>query len=283
MTWNLLSLLNWTTDYFKKNSIESARLEAELLLSHLLQCERIKLYMQFDRPMNESELASFKTLVQRRIKGEPIAYIRGVKEFWSLPFKVGPGVLVPRPETEIIVERIKEEKRNFESILDIGTGSGILAIVLAKEFPSSVITAIDASENALNYARENAEAHNVADRIQFEKKDFLNSDFSQQFDLIISNPPYISSSVIETLSNDVKNFEPREALDGGADGLIFYRAIAQQSSVLLKENGLLVVEIGEDQGKSATEIFTLAGLKEIQVIKDYSGLDRVVVAKKVAP
>lgn len=282
--WTLLSLLNWTTDYFVKNKVATPRLDAELLLAHLLKIERLQLYLKFDRPMTEAELAAFKLLVQRRVKGEPVSYIRGVKEFWSLTFKVGPGVLVPRPDTEIILERVKEifrEKENPLNILDIGTGSGNLAIALAKEFLNSKITAMDISEEALKYARENAGSNGVASQIQFVQKDFLKFSDSKTsvYDLIVSNPPYISSAVIETLDPGIQHYEPRLALDGGPDGLAFYRKMGESASQLLKPEGLLAVEIGEDQGDTVKEIFSKAELNDIQIFKDYAGLSRVVVGR----
>lgn len=283
--WTTLSLLTWTTDYFQKNLVLTPRLDAELLLSHLLKIERLQLYLKFDRPMSEEELAAFKALIQRRIKGEPVSYIRNVKEFWSLSFKVGPGVLVPRPDTEILLERVKEifrEKENPLNILDIGTGSGNLAIALAKEFPKSKITAMDISFDALKYARENAELNGVDSQIEFIQKDFLTSSNLRTtiYDLIVSNPPYISSSVIETLDPGIQKYEPRIALDGGPDGLDFYREIGESAPLLLKKGGVLIVEIGEDQGDTVKEIFSKAELNGLQIFKDYAGLSRVVVGRK---
>ncbi len=288
-SWTLLSLLNWTTDYFQKNNIASARLEAEVLLSHLLQLKRLALYLNFERPMSSDELTRFKALIQRRVKGEPTAYLTGEKEFWSRSFKVGPGVLIPRPETELIVEQtisspcVALAKQGGKSlkILDIGTGSGILAVTLAKEFPASHVTALDISPQALKYAAANAERHEVGNRIQFLEMDIFKPDiFKTSFDLIVSNPPYIATKVIETLEDNVKNFEPKLALDGDTDGLKFYRYFSEQSHHWLKPNGLLVMEIGEDQGLSVPALFSQKNWNEVKFIKDYSGKDRVVVVKR---
>lgn len=285
-SWTLLSLLNWTTDYFGKNKIPTSRLDAELLLAHLLRIERLQLYLKFNRPMSEEELAAFKALIQRRIKGEPVSYIRGVKEFWSLPFKVGPGVLVPRPDTEIILEKVQEifkGKENSLKILDIGTGSGNLAIALAKEYPRAKITAIDISDEALNYAKQNAETNGANDQIEFLRQDFFtiyHSPSTIHYDLIISNPPYVRSSMIDTLDPGIRDYEPRLALDGGPDGLDFYRKIGETAPQLLKADGILAVEIGENQGELVRTLFEKVGLKNIEVNKDYSGLDRGVVARK---
>ncbi|MDO8519518.1 MAG: peptide chain release factor N(5)-glutamine methyltransferase [Deltaproteobacteria bacterium] len=303
MTWTLLSLLNWTTEFFTKKEIPTARLDAEVLLAHLLKIERIQLYVQFERVMSEEELAAFKKLILRRAEGEPVSYIRGVKEFWSLPFKVGPGVLVPRPDTEVLLETVlgkipphppfskggvMEEALYFPplkkggrgdlqlTVLDIGTGTGNIAIALAKTFPNAQITAIDLSEEALAYARDNAKTHQAD--IQFLRMDFLKEIPEGKFDLVVSNPPYIASAVIETLGPAVKNYEPRAALDGGPTGLDFYRRIGETAIVFLKEDGLLAVEMGEDQEGSVKGIFERAGLKKIEVRKDYAGLPRVVTA-----
>lgn len=284
--WTLLTLLQWTTDYFIKQSLLTPRLDAELLLAHLLGCDRIKLYMQFDRLLTEAELKEFKKMIQRRVQGEPVSYIRGIKEFWSLPFKVGPGVLVPRPDTEVLVESVKcyvslvKPQGNLE-ILDIGTGSGNIAIALAKEFPDAKVTAIDISEEALCYARENAKLNNVETRLEFIKLDFFTHNPSRTilYDIIVSNPPYISTSVLETLDPGIKNYEPRQALDGGISGLDFYEKIGQSARALLKSKGMLVVEIGEDQTLAVTEIFQREGFVDIEVVKDYAGLSRVVICK----
>ncbi|MBI2340115.1 MAG: peptide chain release factor N(5)-glutamine methyltransferase [Deltaproteobacteria bacterium] len=285
-SWTLISLLNWTTDYFTRRQIPTPRLDAEVLLAHLLNIERIQLYLQFERPMSEKELSDFKALVQRRVKGEPVSYIRGFKEFWSLSFAVGPGVMVPRPETEILVETVEgrrskiEDGRSKIEILDVGTGSGNLAITLAKVFPNAKVTAIDVSEDALKYAKENAVANGVQSRIEFIKNDFFTiHDLRPSiFNLLVSNPPYIPTKTIETLPAGVRDYEPRIALDGGADGLDFYQKIGETAPRLLKPGGWLAVEIGEDQPRAVKEIFERAGLSDIEVVKDYAGLPRVVIA-----
>lgn len=296
-TWTVLSLLNWTTEYFGKNQIPTPRLDAEVLLAYLLGCERLQLYLKFDRPMSEEELARFKALIGRRIKGEPVSYIRGLKEFWSLPFKVGPGVLVPRPETELLVDRgsriacppksagggrRRMDREKPLRILDIGTGSGNLAIAFAKEFPQASILAIDTSEEALTYAKENAITNDVQSQIEFIKSDFLTiCDLrSAIYDLIVSNPPYVPTSVWETLPAGIRDYEPRIALDAGADGLVFYHKISEIAPKILNEEGVLAVEIGEDQAKAVADIFKRVGLRDIEVIKDYAGLDRIIMTKR---
>ncbi len=279
MIWTLLSLLNWTTDYFTKNKISTPRLDAEVLLAHTLKLERLQLYLQFERSMTEEERTDFKALIQRRIKGEPVSYIRGMKEFWSLPFKVGPGVLVPRPETELLVE--VAESLHPANILDIGTGSGNLAVAMAKKWPQAHITALDISGEALKYAQENAVINAVSSQIEFIQKDFLTlpPPRSPLYDLIVSNPPYISTPVWETLPAGIRDFEPQVALDGGPDGLAFYRKIGQTATPLLKEEGTVIVEMGEDQAEAVKKIFEKNGFKDIEVVNDYAGLPRVIVAK----
>ena len=296
-TWALLSLLNWSQDYLAKKNIPQARLDGELLLSHVLGLKRLDLYLQFERVLNETELSSFKIVLKRRAAHEPIAYILGKKEFWSREFIVTPDVLIPRPETELLIEHIL----NFFSssspsspssslplegggiqgegeILDIGTGSGILAVTLAKEIESIHVDAIDISPQALTIAKKNADKFEVSPKINFIEEDFASYTFSKTYDIIVSNPPYIPTEEIDTLMKDVAHFEPKLALNGGKDGLDFYRKIAQKAPTLLKPNGFIFVEIGESQAKDVTKIFGENELKNISVIKDYSGNDRVVIA-----
>lgn len=286
MNWTLLSLLNWTTDYFTKQKISTPRLDAEVLLAFLLKIDRLQLYLKFERPVNAQELSAFKALIKRRVKGEPVSYIRGIKEFWSLNFHVGPGVMVPRPDTEILVEKVAGGREQGAgnsplNILDIGTGSGNIAIALAKEFSHSKISAVDISADALKYARDNARLNDVASQIDFVEEDFFScSLLPAPFHLIVSNPPYIPSEIIETLDPGIREYEPRLAFDGGADGLDFYRRMIQSAFSLLKPGGVLAVEIGEDQGSSVKEIFNQAGLKEIEVVNDYADLPRVVIGRR---
>lgn len=290
---SLQSLLKVTTEYLSKHHIPTPRLDAEVLLASMLGMSRVDLYLHFDRPMEKSELDGFREKIQRRLRGEPVSYIRGVKEFWSLPFKVGPGVMIPRPDTEVLVETVARRLSPVARhqplaaghdavirVLDIGTGSGNIAIALAKELPSTLITATDTSERALDYARENAGRNYVESQIEFIHQDFSSlvlCPSSFVFDLIVSNPPYISTKVIETLDRDIKDYEPREAFDGGPDGLDFYRRMGECCPRLLKPEGLLAVEIGEDQSLAVKQIFERCGLGPCEVIKDYAGLDRVVL------
>jgi len=205
MTWTVLNLITETEGYLKKKGISSARLDAEILLAKVLNVERLQLYLQFDRPIQKNELDTYRSLIVRRSQNEPIAYLRGAKEFWSRQFQVGSGVLIPRPETELLVEHVLKfftsSPKKPTSILDVGCGSGILAIILACEFPEAQLVAIDISEEALYYARLNAEAHGVQDQIRFIKTDFFQdmTSWAQNYDLVVSNPPYIPSNQIQNL------------------------------------------------------------------------------------
>lgn len=287
-TWTIQQILQWTTDSFTKCGFPTPRLDAEVLLAWCLNLKRIDLYLKFDQPLSMEERTRFREIVKRRQKGEPVSYIRQIKEFWSLPFKVGPGVLIPRPDTEILIETLLkqiEDKENYQAnILDIGTGSGALSIALATELPNVRITALDNSDNALNFAKGNAINHKVEDHIHFVHHDFLSdnlpaSEPAKTFNLIISNPPYIRTSEIEQLDAGIKDFEPYQALDGGEDGLAFYRKIGDCLSSLLTPKGSVLVEIGHDQAQTVCQIFSNAGLQDIQIVKDYAGLDRVILAQ----
>lgn len=281
MEWTVLKILDWTKSYFEKHQIPSARLDAEVLLSQVLGLNRIQLYMQFEKALHPEELKNYKALIQRRIQDEPTAYIIGEKEFWSRSFEVGPGVLIPRPDTERLVEVIFNETGNDEKnkILDLGCGSGILAITLQCEWPSSIITGIDLSDEALEFAKRNAKKHHSS-QINFLKKDILNDNFDEfeNFDLIVSNPPYIATKTIETLDKNIRDYEPKQALDGGADGLRFYKTISNLALKILKQKGWLAVEIGDDQGQSVSQIFK--NFQSVQVFQDYTGADRVILAQK---
>lgn len=293
----LSTLLTWATENSTKSKFPTPQLDAEVLLAHVLKIERVQLHLQPDKTISEDDLINFKKLIGRRLKGEPVSYIRGFKEFWSLPFKVGSGVMIPRPDTEVLIESVtrrlslacpersrRVSRKNKMTILDIGTGAGNLAIAIAKEFPNAEITATDISDEALKYAKQNAKLNNVDSQINFIKIDFLTSDerrATSDYDVVVSNPPYIPTDVIKTLDPGIRDYEPLTALDGGPDGLDFYRKIGESLPHLLKPNGLVAVEIGEDQACQVKEIFKKSEVSDLKVIKDYSGLDRVIVAKNV--
>ncbi len=254
-----------------KGISDTPMLDARILMETACGCDRLFLIKNSDLTLSENASELFHTLLSERLLGKPIAYITGCKEFMGLDFRVNEDVLIPRPDTEALVEfAIKTDKKR---ILDIGTGSGAIAVSLAKYIPDSSVFAIDISENALKIAAENAASNNVS--ITFLKTDVLSEELPSGFDLIVSNPPYIKNSVIPTLADSVKNFEPITALSGGDDGLLFYREITKKAVLSLQSKGILAFEIGYDQASEVSEIMS-EHYEGITVIKDLSGCDRVV-------
>ena len=279
--WTIKRLLDWTTEYLKKNNIDEPHLEAEILLAHALNTERIRLYIDFEKVVDKNTLETFKGSIKRRAKGEPSAYITGNKQFMSLNFSITKDVLIPRPETEMLVENVIELSKKIEgkaTILDIGTGSGAIAVSIAKYIDNSEVVATDFSGKALEVAASNAKKHGVENKIKFVNADLFPNEV-QKFDIIVSNPPYIRTSDIKGLQKEIRDFEPLSALDGGTDGLTYYRKILEKSSEYLKENGAVILEISPELAK---DIVSLAKSefrsKEIKVIKDLNGLDRAVIA-----
>jgi release factor glutamine methyltransferase len=277
--WTVLKILKWTADYFTGKEIASARLEAELLLAATLDLDRVGLYVNFERPLDASELAAFRAQVQRRAKGEPVQYILGETEFWSLPFTVNPAVLVPRADTEVLVEEALARVNSADGILDVGTGSGAIAVALAHEKKDVQITALDCSEAALQVARGNAERNGVAERVNCIAGDLADLP-SGPFAMVVSNPPYIPTADCEQLMPEVRDHEPRLALDGGEDGLTAYRLLASQTGKILIPGGWLLVEIGIGQAEDVVALFKASGLAEIQCRDDYAGISRVVAGRK---
>jgi len=277
--WTVLKILQWTADYFAGKEIASARLEAELLLAATLDLDRVGLYVNFERPLDSSELAAFREQVQRRAKGEPVQYILGETEFWSLPFTVSPAVLIPRADTEVLVEEALSRIEGPVHLLDVGTGSGAIAVAMAHEKPEIQVTALDCSEEALQVARGNAERNGVAERVSC-----LAGDLAElppgPFAMVVSNPPYIPTADCEQLMTEVRDHEPRLALDGGEDGLTAYRQLSSQSGEILLPGGWLLVEVGVGQAEDVVALFESAGLAEITSRDDYSGIPRVVAGRK---
>lgn len=280
--WTIQSLLNWTINFFKQKGIESARLDAEVLLAHLLKKERIYLYVHFDEPMQEQELAAFREYVKRRAQHVPVAHIIGEKEFMGLKFKVSPATLVPRPDTEILVENAIAElgKDSAAEIADIGTGSGAVILSMLVNMPKSKGCTVDISPEALAVARENADSLEVSDRCEFFEGDLFAPLGGRVFDAVVSNPPYIPQKDIAGLEDDVKKYEPIAALTDGGDGLSFYRRLFSEGGAYVKEGGLMAVEIGIHQSSAVRKIAEENGWHNIKVIKDYAGIDRVVIAWK---
>jgi release factor glutamine methyltransferase len=276
--WTVLKLLQWTADYFRDKGIESPRLDAELLLSATLEMDRVALYVNFERPLIADELARYREKVRRRADREPLQYILGETEFWSLPFSVNPAVLIPRADTEVLVEEALKRIDGCSSVLDVGTGSGAIAVALAHEKPEIKVTALDCSEDALEVARGNARRNGVVERVACLAGD-LNSLPPGPFDMIVSNPPYIPSRDWEQLMPEVRDHEPRLALDGGDDGLEAYRRIAVQAVQLLTPGGWLLVEVGIGQAAVVGALFKAAGLTEVGQRDDYAGIPRVVTGQ----
>lgn len=260
------------------------RLDCEVLLGHLLNCARIDLILNKDKCLSRDECDAFFAMIDRRIKNEPVSYITHLKEFMSLEFIVDKGVLIPRPETELLVEFIIKEYREKEAatILDLCTGSGAIAVSLAYYLKNARLTAVDKFDVCINTAKINAEHHAVSDRVVLLKADILNKfQLNQKFNCIVSNPPYIKKSDFSTLPPDVKDFEPEYALDGGEDGLLFYRQITSFAAENLLPDGNLVFEIGCDQGLSVKKIIEKSGcFHSVTITKDYAGLDRMITAVK---
>jgi release factor glutamine methyltransferase len=275
-TWTTLAVLDWTTKRFNDAGITSARLEAQVLLAHVLKCSRMQLYTGFDKPLGETELGAYRELIRRRLAGEPVAYLVGEHEFWGLPLFVDENVLVPRPDTETVIEVIRtlRDKKAPARVLDLCTGSGAIALGIAKELPAARIVATDVSAAAVALAKKNAERNGFADRIDVRHGDLWEPVAGERFDVIASNPPYIASAVIPTLSAEVKR-EPVLALDGGSDGMTFYDRICAAARIHLEPGGALVVEHGFDQADAVRERFVAAGLTNVTLVHDLGKNPRV--------
>ena len=256
------------------------RLDVETLLQKALGVDRLYILLNLDKDLSEDEEKTFNKFIEERLNNRPIAYIVGNREFMGLDFYVQEGVLIPRPDTEVLVEEVIEiakDKGQIE-ILDIGAGSGAITVSLAKYLENAKLTSVDISEIALEIAKKNAISNNVEDRINFVKSDLFSSlNKNQKFDIIVSNPPYIKREVIDTLDKQVKDFEPYNALEGGIDGLDFYRAITTQAKDYLKEGGVLAYEVGHDQSEDVSKLMEMDGYTNIYTLKDLQQIDRVVI------
>lgn len=283
--WTILDVIRWATGYLQGKGIDSPRLTSELLLSHILQCRRIDLYKNFDRPLISEELSAFKSVLARRLKHEPVQYIVGETEFMGLRFRVDSRVLIPRPETELLVESSLKRLASYEApaVLDIGTGSGCIAVSLAVHNRDCRIEAIDVEQGALEVAKENAHRNDVADQITFRQMNVLSGSGalpSSAYDFIVSNPPYISATDSLDLASEIRDFEPMIAASDGADGLTFYRLIAREGNRLLRDSGGIAVEISYSQSAEVPLLFRESGFDVEDVIADYGGIDRVVIVRK---
>ena len=303
-TWTTLKLIEWTSDYFQKNGIPNPRLDAELLLSHILNKKRIDLYLAFDQTVSETDLATFKGYIQRRVKREPLQYITGVQEFWGLPIKVTPDVLIPRPETELLVEYTLKnlpptqslplegggKREGVITILDLCTGSGFIISALASELTNAQFVGTDISEKALEIAKFNTEKWK--ERVELlhgdlfkllsppPKPSHLEAEGQGEgaFDLIVSNPPYVPESQIMILQPEIKDYEPKIALVAEDNGLAIIRKIVNDAPKYLRKDGRLVMEIGDGQAEEVKKIIADNGsYGKIEIIKDYGGIERIII------
>ena len=289
-SWTIGRLLQWTTEHFKQRGFETARLDAEVLLAEARGCQRIELYTAFDASPDEQSLTAFRELVRRRAEGTPVAYLVGHKEFYSLNFRVSPDVLIPRPETEFVVIAVldllkrgpQQIDRKTVRIADIGTGSGILAVTLARHVPAARLIAVDNSPAALQIASANAREHGVQDRIEFVPSDLLAGLPSEtQFDYIVSNPPYVTTDEYAALSPQVRNYEPRQALEAGQQGTDIIGRLIPQSGERLVSGGYLLMEISPAIEPRVKELLLADSRFEVlPTVKDLSGKPRVVQAQR---
>ncbi len=285
-TWTIRRLLQWCTPWLSQKGCDSPRLDGELLLAEVLNLERITLYLDPDRPLTAPELAAFKALVKRRAQREPVALILGRRDFWQHTFKVAPGVLIPRPETEGLLEAVIEHHPDRQAgltMLEIGVGSGAVLCSLLAEYPRARGVGSDISATALTISRENAVRIAVSDRLRLLSGDLTAPlAVGERFDLIVSNPPYIASPVLKTLAPEVARWEPIAALDGGGDGLAVLRRLAAECAGFLQPGGLLALEIGHDQAEAVSGLLAAAGYESITVRPDYGGQPRIVTALHAA-
>jgi release factor glutamine methyltransferase len=287
--WTIGRLLTWTTDFLREKGAESPRLDAEVLLAHARGCKRIELYTAFEDVAPDAVRDKFRGLVKERAAGKPVAYLVGQREFFSLPFEVTSDVLIPRPETELVVVRALDLAKDWAAagrrdlaIADVGAGSGILAVTLAKHLPQSRVTAIDVSPAALAVAQRNATRHGVSDRIIWMEGDVLAGvPAAAAFDLIVSNPPYVKTAELAGLADDVRRYEPTLALDGGVEGTTVIERLLPQAAQRLKPGAWLLLEIGPtivDRVQQLVE--ATPGFERQATLKDIAGLPRVVQAKR---
>jgi len=284
----LLDLLRKSTEYLEQNGIDDALPEAEMLVFHAVNRNRLDAYIE-NPEIKSADSAKVRRLLQRRLTGEPVQYIIGHIEFCGLCIKVGKGVLIPRPETELLVEEviraISDQRSAVSSktvkslsLLDLCTGTGCIALALAREFPEAGVYGTDLSKEAVAYAKKNAKANNI-ENIRFRQGSLFDAVKAKRFDIITANPPYIRRDEIETLQREIRDWEPVAALDGGLDGMDFYRAILSSVGDYLNPDGFIFVELGYDQAEGVQKIARAEGFSEITVIKDYAGIGRILKAK----
>lgn len=275
----VLDAINLSTNYLKERGIEEARLNAELFLGDILGLKRLELYLAFERPLNETEISRMRECISRRGKHEPLQYIIGHVEFYGFNFIVNKSVLIPRPETEILVETLLGlNKNNKPRILDIGCGSGNISVSLARLLPGSQIVGLDISEEALDVSRQNAANNMVSGRTEFFRFDIVSDDLlslGAPFDIVVSNPPYVSAELYKDLQDEIRLFEPKFAVTDQAGGLSFYKKICSSLPGILIKGGRILFEAGQGQSEDLMLIMRESGLEGIEAVKDLSGIDRV--------
>ncbi len=281
--WTVRRVLEWTTGHLTKHGSDTPRLDAEILLAHCRQCRRIQLYTQYDDPLTDTVRAQMRGLVQRRAQREPVAYLVGHREFFSLEFQVTGDVLIPRPDTETLVMEsltvLKEQ--HAPRVLDLCTGSGCVAIAIAKNAPTATVTAVDLSPAAVEMARKNVDQHKLGDRVTVLEGDlFAPLPAGTEFDLIVSNPPYIPSGDLATLEEDVRKFEPLLALDGGPDGLDLIRRLLSEGQTWLRSGGTLALEFTPEQSEAILQLASSTSWQHPRAIKDAGHRWRCLLAKK---
>ncbi|MDZ7763405.1 MAG: peptide chain release factor N(5)-glutamine methyltransferase [Melioribacteraceae bacterium] len=279
---NVLTALQKSTKFLEEKNIESPRMNAELLLADILKCNRLDLYLSFDRPLKDNEADLYREFIIRRSKFEPLQYITGMVEFLDLKLHLTKDVLIPRPETELLAEETINfaKSKNSQNILDVGTGSGNISIALAKHLNGVNITSIDISIAAIALAKQNAEYNEIKNSVNFEVADIFNYKPLQKFDLVISNPPYVSKENFSTLQKEIIDYEPAEAVTDNSDGLKFYRYIIENSDLLLKEKGYLIFEFAEGQSDQIKALMEKNNFNLIKIIKDYQNIERIVIGEK---
>ena len=280
-TWRVIDLINWAESYFKEKGFENPRSEIEWLLRAVLKCNRMDVYLRFEEPLSQSQLATLRSWVKRRLEREPLQYITGFCDFYGREFSVNEHVLIPRPETERLIDTVLQKVKGLDSpsILDIGAGSGCIATTLGLEIPGSTILGIDVSEDAIGIANKNKEKLE-AENVSFQKMNILEQRPEGEFDVLVSNPPYIPKGEMDGLMKDVKDFEPTVALTDQKDGLIFYKRFAEVGKEVVKSGGWIILEVGlEDHPSAVKKIFSESGFPDTELIKDYNGDDRVLVIK----
>ena len=280
----VLRLLRRAADHLRNHHISEPRASAELLLGHVLGLDRVSLYLNAKRPLEAEELEGFSKCLERRLRGEPVQYITGTQEFWSLALTVTSDVLIPRPETELLVEALLDFARETGPeqmrLMDVGTGCGAIAIAAARELPKAVVVGGDLSLAALELARDNARRHQVSERLLFLCTDLFCGLGRTLFDAVVTNPPYVKSSDFSLLPREIRDYEPRHALDGGDDGLQTIRAIIDQAPDFLRSGGILALEMGAGQAEAVGGLVSRTNrYRGRHILKDYSAIDRVLVAE----